>query len=55
MKKGRAVARRFWRVIFPMESPTELKTGARTRDGTYSPTKNTDGITDGFEMPDPYR
>ena len=29
------MAPRFWRVIFP----TELKPGARTRDGTYSPVK----------------
>ena len=27
-----------WRVIFPTESSTELKTRARMRDGTYSPT-----------------
>ena len=33
------MAPRFWRVILPTESPTELKTGARTRDGTCSPVK----------------
>ena len=31
------MARRFWRVILPADSPMELNPGARTRDGTCSP------------------
>ena len=40
-------------MIFPIESPTDSKPGTRTGDVTGAPSKNNDGITEGFEKAGP--